>query len=160
MEITMNAVNMVPVEWLMKNLTDSVDRVDICDDLFDLFREKATDSGFGYLIESIIDNGFTTPICVQNYYPGRFTQGNGHHRLAAAILLCLDEIPVYFTDTDDYMCSHVTEGGRRLVDSCSPDINMVWRKLIYETLFDAAWCDRHNEPLAGCFGCWWDARKA
>ena len=157
MEITMNAVNMVPVEWLMKNLTDSVDGVDIRGDLFDLFRMKATDSTFGYLIESIIDNGFTTPICVQNYYPGRFSQGNGHHRLAVAILLCLDVIPVYFTDTGDYMCSHVTEGDRI---SYGPDINQAWRKLIYETLFDSAWCDKHNEAKIDCFGCFWDARKA
>lgn len=151
MEIQMNAVNMVPVEWLMKNLTDSVDSIDLVDNLFDLFHEKVTDYSFGSLVESILDNGFTTPICVQALY-GRFVQGNGHHRFAAAILMCLDEIPVYFTDSSDYMCSHITDGGDDY--NYSHRVNAAWRKLFWVHLFDREWCEKHNVEKDDCWKCY------
>jgi hypothetical protein len=147
MEIRMNALNLVPVEWLMKNITESVDRVDLKGDIRNLFRAKATDPSFGSLLDSIIDDGFTTPICVQAYND-RYIQGNGHHRLAAAILLCLEAIPVYFTDSSDYMCSHITDSLSWRID---PESNRAWQKLICVDILEEEWCNEHGCSVNWCW---------
>lgn len=53
---------------------------------------KSKDTGFGYLVESIIENGFTGSAIGWNPETKEITEG--HHRLVAAILLGLDEVPV------------------------------------------------------------------
>ena len=55
----------------------------------EVIQNKACDEGFWPLIDSIVEHGITGAI---GWNDGEITEG--HHRLAAAILLCLDEIPV------------------------------------------------------------------
>ena len=65
-----------------------------------MINDKAADPGFWRLVEDIERDGITRPIEVR-YGEIR----NGHHRLAAAILLALDEVPVaegYRPDFDGY----------------------------------------------------------
>lgn len=94
--------NTITVVELMKQTRDSVDLGEAPDpDLYPddsaewwegLIRVKASDTGFGHLVESILENGFdhNSPIGF-NPIHGIITEG--HHRIVAAILLCLDEIP-------------------------------------------------------------------
>jgi len=112
-------VEMVSVEWIMQNTTDSVDGFGSFDndtqtasvDYEYLVSNKATDGGFGDLVGTILEKGFRVPIVlVKNYCDTGSQQealvhGNGHHRMAAAILLCLEEIPVYWSKGKQYMCS-------------------------------------------------------
>jgi hypothetical protein len=51
------------------------------------------DATFGQLLQAIPEVGFLDPIGIYDRYDG-MSVGNGHHRLTAAILLGLDEIPV------------------------------------------------------------------
>lgn len=151
MRIKMNQTQMVPVEWLMRHLSGSVDGVDFTHGFDRLIARKAMDMCFGPLVEAILDNGFTVPICVQSIN-GRFIQGNGHHRLAAAILLCLDEIAVYFTDDPlDFMCSSETEKGAL---PSTPEVFRVWQKLIACHVLDQPWCDEHDSPRDWCTDCY------
>jgi len=55
-----------------------------------LISYKSQDPCFGELVESILENGWTSAI---GWDPERKYVGNGHHRLVAAILLCEDYIP-------------------------------------------------------------------
>lgn len=56
----------------------------------DMLMTKCSDTGFGKLVDSIIEHGFK-PEGAIGWDDCIITEG--HHRLAAAILLCLDEIP-------------------------------------------------------------------
>lgn len=56
----------------------------------DVIETKAGDTGFGHLVNSIIENGFTSAIGWNERTKG-ITEG--HHRLVAAILLGMDEVP-------------------------------------------------------------------
>lgn len=116
-------VEMVSVEWLMKNATDSIDGFgeretwdgpSISVNYERMLQEKATDYDFGHLVGTILTRGFRVPIVMaMNYYQtGDLMHGNGHHRMAAAILLCLDEIPVYWNDASihrGYMFSETSD---------------------------------------------------
>lgn len=62
-----------------------------------MINEKAADPGFMRLVEDIERDGITRPIEIR-YGEVR----NGHHRLAAAILLALDEVPVVDQWVPDY----------------------------------------------------------
>lgn len=55
-----------------------------------VIQQKASDTGFGYLVDSMLRKGFdlASPIGWNNE---RITEG--HHRLVAAILLGLDTVP-------------------------------------------------------------------
>lgn len=120
-EMKHGTVEMVSVEWIMQNTTDSIDGFGATDeehrpyvDYGYLVRSKATDHCFGDLVGTIMERGFRVPIVlVQNYYAeGDLMHGNGHHRMAAAILLGIDEIPVYWNDarkSRGYMCSDRTD---------------------------------------------------
>jgi hypothetical protein len=55
----------------------------------DVIRVKSGDSGFGHLIDSILEEGFHGSAVGWN----ECYISEGHHRIVAAILLCLDEIP-------------------------------------------------------------------
>lgn len=136
-EMQHGTVEMVSVEWIMQNTTDSIDGFGDVDEDHQPFvnykwlvENKATDSCFGDLVGTILENGFRVPIVlVQNYYnDGDLMHGNGHHRMAAAILLCLDEIPVYWNNARlnrGYMCSDRTDTEEVLVDT-------EWADLAYE----------------------------
>lgn len=97
-------VEMVSVEWAMKNLVDSIDgygdgRGGV--NFGTMLAHKACDSHFGDLIETILRQGFRVPVCFYKSCYGdtqEWALGNGHHRMSAAILLCLDELPVYWAD--------------------------------------------------------------
>lgn len=98
---------MVSVEWLLQNITGSVDfgkRFDFAA----MLNSKLADYQVPALLEDILEHGFTNPIVIETDGES-FIHGNGHHRLALAIALCLDEIPVVFTNdweenhgSDDY----------------------------------------------------------
>lgn len=101
----------VPVEWIMQNVGTSVDLQCSDDWIVDLLSYKAPYCAAH--IVNIQENGFRVPIVIQvfrNYYTGEITfgMGNGHHRLTSAILLCLDEIPVFFS-TGDFMRRDVSD---------------------------------------------------
>jgi hypothetical protein len=81
---------------ILEQTTGSVDFGDVDDysspeDFwFAMMSDKAGDTGFGHLVESIMAHGFK-PEGAIGWDKG--CQMDGHHRLTAAILLCLDEIP-------------------------------------------------------------------
>lgn len=66
---------------------------------------KANDTGFGHLVESILENGWDRDSFVG--WDDDNCINEGHHRIVAAILLCLDEIPV---------CDWGRDGVRRGID--------------------------------------------
>lgn len=104
----------VPVKMLLQTITHSVDVYDLAgeDDWFDMIAQKMWDDSFWALVDTIPEKGFLYPICVQRKEWG-WVLGNGHHRLAAAILLGLDNVPVVFSDDGDYMCmDQTTPDGR------------------------------------------------
>jgi hypothetical protein len=69
-----------------------------------IIRSKAKDSGFGRLVDAILENGFD-PDSPIGWNEGSIEEG--HHRLVAAILLCLDEIPTTpFGGGDGRICAH------------------------------------------------------
>lgn len=106
----------VPVEWLMRNAYHSCDFGEDFT-IAEMVKDKARDTGFGHLVESIMKNGFLEdgPIgfdATDNYIT------EGHHRFTAAILLCLSEVPVsmwgsnIMSKTDPYstlVCAHENE---------------------------------------------------
>ena len=65
---------------------------------------KASDSGFGRLVDSMLERGFDVRAPIG--WDGEYIN-EGHHRLVAAILLCMNEIPVtpYGRDTGE-ICAH------------------------------------------------------
>jgi hypothetical protein len=102
----MRETEWVPVTEILQNVTYSCD-FDYISTYIDSYGEedgylyfwnevistKASDSGFGYLVESIIENGFNPKGAIgYDRHTGEINEG--HHRLVAAILLCLDEVPV------------------------------------------------------------------
>lgn len=114
-------VEMVSVEWIMKNVDGSVDGYDTTQGVNyqRMVSYKGSDSSFGPLVGAIFDQGFRVPIVLCLNYRGKnITLGNGHHRMVAAILMCIDQIPVYWSDCEvykDYMCvDHSTD------ETCNP----------------------------------------
>lgn len=74
-----------------------------------LIQEKANDTGFGRLIDSILENGWETGSAIG--FDGAYIS-EGHHRLAAAILLGLDEIPIAgWGSSPGTVCAHDEQGG-------------------------------------------------
>lgn len=116
--MTPGTVEMVSVVWLMQNLESSVDGYTATDDEGFEIREvdfaslilgKGGDGYFGTVLNTIVTQGFRVPICL--YKPwgkGGWGLGNGHHRMAASILLCLDQIPVFWSE-GDYMSTEQTD---------------------------------------------------
>lgn len=97
-------VQMIRLGDYLKLLTASADlsHSPVNDLIRDIVWDKVGDWKMGAIIDSIIDNGFTSPIELQIINDGIdadpnenvYSQGNGHHRLVAAILLDIDVIPV------------------------------------------------------------------
>jgi hypothetical protein len=67
-----------------------------------LIASKSGDLHTPVLAEKILTEGFTTPICIYRGRYGAYALGNGHHRLVCAIILGMDEIPVLYTETEEY----------------------------------------------------------
>ena len=91
-------MEMVPITTILRNATSSVDFNDFSgkpEDWLEMMIYKAEDESFGQLLQIIPEKGFTDPITITEYESG-WELGNGHHRLTAAIMLGLDEIPVVF----------------------------------------------------------------
>lgn len=110
---------MAPISWIIENTTGSIDFGEIDTDPVYwwnyMIRKKAGDTGFGHLVESIMEHGFVEGSSV-GWEDGIITEG--HHRLVAAILLGLDEVPVsaYGSDCDydeisqEAICAHWNYG--------------------------------------------------
>lgn len=112
-------VVMTPIIDILNNVTHSVDFGSVFnyageteDDQrtnfwLDVMRSKSGDSGMGHLVDSILDHGFTDSAI--GWYGHNITEG--HHRLVAAILLGMDEIPTspYGRDSDHRVCAHCAE---------------------------------------------------
>lgn len=104
----------VSLEWALKNLTGSVDGFDDDEgvDWSGMLANKGRDGQFASLVLSMLAIGFTVPVCFwNNGYDAGWSMGNGHHRMAAAILLGLDEVFVYWSENGDYMHTHRTDNG-------------------------------------------------
>lgn len=115
--MTPGTVEMVSVEWILKNSEWSVDAVvsDGSVDYLKMAQRKGSDYGFANLVSTIMTKGFRVPIVLclnyQSYTmdePKNVVHGNGHHRMVAALLLFLDEIPVYWSDYSAYRDYMVT----------------------------------------------------
>lgn len=90
------AIEMVKVSDLLKKLVDSTDDYALVLDSewFRMMAEKSQDGQFATIVRLIQEEGFTDPIGIKKINDDAWEMGNGHHRLTAAILLGLDEIPV------------------------------------------------------------------
>jgi hypothetical protein len=99
----MSDVVMLPISYILKNVVSSCDFGMVDEYLGDTLDEqrttfwmnvissKARDTGFGHLVESILEHGFTGSAIGWDDVDKEITEG--HHRLVAAILLGMDEIP-------------------------------------------------------------------
>jgi len=140
--IKLNAVNDVPVSLLLKMLNDFIDercggewpdQRDPVVALERLMKQKTRDMSFWFLLDAIEKDGFTVPICV-NYRgidENSIMLGNGGHRLSAAILLCLDTIPVYFTTGRGFMHTRITQS------KGVPGANRTWPGDTYRDMYMA-----------------------
>jgi len=131
-DMTHGTVEMVSVEWILQSLGASVDGYGAGDgvDFARMIAYKSGDSCFGPLVKAIIETGFRVPIVIALNRDGvEFTLGNGHHRVVAAILLVLDQIPVYWSDYQedgDYMASETSAPDEYALDRTS---NTPWSDL-------------------------------
>ena len=81
---------------LINTLAGSLDCGDSIDWLDYVFVEKVRDRQMSTIVNSILDNGMTCPLNV--IFDGNtFIMGNGHHRLIAALLCGIEDIPIYVT---------------------------------------------------------------
>lgn len=109
---------MTPVTEILKNVRYSVDfggiscyageTEDAQRTAFwkDLLRVKSSDTGFGALVAAILEKGFdrNSPI---GWDTSDCSITEGHHRLAAAILLGMDEVPTSaYGGGDGRICAH------------------------------------------------------
>lgn len=113
-------MNLMPVTTILQAVTSSVDFGSIYDypgftedeqrTAFweDVISTKASDTGFGHLVDSILTNGWSEASAVGwCYYDDQWEITEGHHRLVAAILLGLDFVPTekYGSSCDNYYIS-------------------------------------------------------
>lgn len=94
-------IRYLTLSQIQAEVTRSVDFGDMSttEDWLDMMVTKANDSGFGHLVDSIIDIGFDDR---EGVHIDDGCIWEGHHRLVAAILLCLDKVPVTDRYTRDY----------------------------------------------------------
>lgn len=90
----------VDVAELVRTLVGSCDVDDVEDWLGAVMLYKLRDGQMGALIESVLEHGMTVPleVCSWGERP-EWRMGNGHHRLIAALLCGLHEIPVLPNNT-------------------------------------------------------------
>lgn len=102
-----DTVRMTPISEIVATIESSCDFGYVSDyDSREVFwehwlRNKAMDTGFGYLIDSLLANGFS-PEGAVSWCSDEKAVNEGHHRIAAAILLCVDEIPTTCWGKDWY----------------------------------------------------------
>lgn len=88
----------VPLEWLMQNITGSCDfgGMETFEDWSEMMSCKASDSGFGHLVESMMKRGFLRQgsIGIKRIVGEGYYITEGHHRLVASVLLGLDYVYV------------------------------------------------------------------
>lgn len=112
-EMKIGTVEMVSVEWIMKNSTGSVDGFEDWHlgagvDYVEMVNVKGHDGYIGTIAGNITTYGFRIPIVmVVDAAEGSIVHGDGHHRFVTAILLGLDSIPVYWSG-GDYMAYDAT----------------------------------------------------
>lgn len=115
----------ISIEYILKNITETLDYGHVddysgnSDDdrrtnmLTEIIMQKSSDTGFGHLIESILERGFCSAIALS--IDNGVYIGEGHHRFVAAILLGMDEIPYstygedYWISDDETLCAHWNE---------------------------------------------------
>ena len=117
----------VPVEWIMKNLAGSADRPDIQDTSLNyddeyVYTQEQDETmiqdivnykvgACGAIIDIIEREGFRIPIVINVCkWTEQFSLGNGHHRFTSAVLMFLQEIPVYFATDSDFMHMDISTG--------------------------------------------------
>ena len=104
---------MMPVSDILEYVTGSVDISfhgrDV--DWFEILAAKVSHDHFDTLVDTLDSEGFTMPIVLGESRLGGYIIGNGHHRLCAAILLGMDEIPVIIDDGYDYLHFDDTHDG-------------------------------------------------
>jgi hypothetical protein len=106
-----NEVLMVPVTFILRYAQNSCDFGDVdeyqseTDFWLDVISSKARDTGFGHLIDAILEHGWQDDSAV-GFDGHSITEG--HHRLVAAILLGMDEVPIspYGKSGRDNLCAH------------------------------------------------------
>jgi ParB-like nuclease family protein len=93
-----SGVKMMSVAELLRKLKESADcyNLESTQGWFYMLESKLADPQTPSIIRAIEEFGFLDPICITKEYAG-WKLGNGHHRLAIAIMLGLDEIPVDFS---------------------------------------------------------------
>lgn len=155
--IVLDQINYVPVSLIMKKLSQSVDRHSFSEEEWDdevwprLMRDKTGDTSFWRLCDTIPEEGFRVPICIQILPSGGWRIGNGHHRLMAAVFLCLDTIPVYVDSSamdstwkmGNYMHNEVTDpdhdDGDAMFAARGPDDfsdNYILSTILWKILWD------------------------
>lgn len=114
-------VTNVSLAWITANLVGSIDGFTICLECSEeaLWCECSTDEtcmdwdgmiaqkGEDYSLEDEFSEGIRNPVCLR-FYDDRWTMGNGHHRLAYAMIKNHDSIKAVFSFSDDYMMSSST----------------------------------------------------
>lgn len=82
------------VSEIIRNVKESYDYgdLDTKEDWRGMLKWKLSDEQSVQLIREIQQNGFTTPIYLDDVGDNRCILGNGHHRLSVAILLGLDKV--------------------------------------------------------------------
>lgn len=113
----MNAPEMIPgttervsVEWLLQNLTATCE-YDLDDGFGEMVNHKASDYSFSGTLDNIMRDGFRVPVVVNIGGwddSDHLELGNGHHRLSAAILLCLDDMLVYWPEEYNMMAHGIS----------------------------------------------------
>lgn len=63
-----------------------------------VLQDKSSDSGFGNLVNSMLEHGWIEGSCVgwKQYSDDEYEISEGHHRLVYAILTGMDEVPVEY----------------------------------------------------------------
>src|SRR5882757_6826079 len=94
----------LPIEWVLRHLEEAGDFGLISDYDSDLhfwatiIQSKAIDIGFLGMVDSLLTHGWKEALLMDvSYFEANpyLSISNGHHRLTAAILLCMDEVPMW-----------------------------------------------------------------
>lgn len=120
----MTAAVMTPIELILSRVTASLDFHNEFN-WWQVLAGKVSHDHFDWLCDEIRTNGFTIPIVIVKHDDENWSTGNGHHRLCAAILLGLEEVPVIFTDGDYWRFEDSHDGD---VELSSPSFDY-WQML-------------------------------
>jgi hypothetical protein len=110
-------MKMVAISEILTKVKDTADGYYVGDGSYEWFRligSKMQDVQTPAIIRAIDDEGFNVPICIEVLEDDYWKLGNGHHRLAIAILLGFDEIPVDFSG---WYTRASTQGSKKIEDS-------------------------------------------